>query len=168
LAHPKKVPPVVVLKDERPVGMATLHAVIAHRYDLMANYAGELRATLQAEIAHLRAEAAQQARHAGERATALRADLAARIQALSATRRWIKYDADMLQPAARQQLESAARASEKLSRMLAMREELRQIWERSNASAEQLVEQLRDWCKRAEESGIASLQALSLRMRSYA
>jgi stearoyl-CoA desaturase (delta-9 desaturase) len=48
-----------------------------------------------------------------------------------------------------------------------MRSELAVTWERSNSSAEQLIVHLQDWCRRAEESGIAALQELSLRMRSY-
>src|SRR5687768_18311118 len=47
-----------------------------------------------------------------------------------------------------------------------MREELRQLWTRTNVSAEQLVADLQSWCKRAEESGIAALQEFALRLRS--
>jgi stearoyl-CoA desaturase (delta-9 desaturase) len=49
-----------------------------------------------------------------------------------------------------------------------MRVELASIWERSSASREQLLVQLQDWCKRAEESGIRALQDFSTRLRSYA
>jgi len=47
-----------------------------------------------------------------------------------------------------------------------MREELRQLWTRTNVSAEQLVADLQSWCKRAEESGIAALQEFALRLRA--
>ena len=49
-----------------------------------------------------------------------------------------------------------------------MRHELAALWERSNASKEQLVRQLQDWCRRAEASGIAPLVDFSERLRSYA
>jgi stearoyl-CoA desaturase (delta-9 desaturase) len=49
-----------------------------------------------------------------------------------------------------------------------MRVELSALWERSSATREQLVVQLQDWCKRAEESGIRALQDFSTRLRSYA
>jgi stearoyl-CoA desaturase (delta-9 desaturase) len=49
-----------------------------------------------------------------------------------------------------------------------MREELIALWERSNASKEQLLRQLQDWCHRAESSGIAPLMDFSRRLRSYA
>jgi stearoyl-CoA desaturase (delta-9 desaturase) len=54
-----------------------------------------------------------------------------------------------------------------LRKLVEMRDELAVTWGRSNATADQLLAHLQDWCKRAEESGIAALQDLSLRMRSY-
>jgi stearoyl-CoA desaturase (delta-9 desaturase) len=49
-----------------------------------------------------------------------------------------------------------------------MREELAKTWERSTLSTEQLVQQLRDWCDRAEASGIETLAEFSQRLRRYA
>jgi stearoyl-CoA desaturase (delta-9 desaturase) len=49
-----------------------------------------------------------------------------------------------------------------------MRHELAALWERSNASKEQLLRQLQDWCRRADASGIAPLVDFSQRLRSYA
>jgi stearoyl-CoA desaturase (delta-9 desaturase) len=49
-----------------------------------------------------------------------------------------------------------------------MRAELEALWQRSNASREQLVKQLQDWCHRAESSGIQPLRDFSIRLRSYA
>ena len=51
--------------------------------------------------------------------------------------------------------------------MQAMRRELVALWARSMASSEHLVMQLRDWCLRAEASGIAPLVAFSRRLRTY-
>jgi stearoyl-CoA desaturase (Delta-9 desaturase) len=47
-----------------------------------------------------------------------------------------------------------------------MREELRQLWTRTNVSAEQLVADLQAWCKKAEGSGIQALQEFSLKLRA--
>ena len=55
-----------------------------------------------------------------------------------------------------------------LSTMVAMRDELTALWERSSASKEQLLRQLQDWCSRAEASGVAALVEFSRRLRSYA
>jgi stearoyl-CoA desaturase (delta-9 desaturase) len=49
-----------------------------------------------------------------------------------------------------------------------MRVELGAIWERSHFTSDQLLQQLRDWCTRAEASGIRSLREFSLRLRTYA
>jgi stearoyl-CoA desaturase (delta-9 desaturase) len=49
-----------------------------------------------------------------------------------------------------------------------MRQELTRLWERSTLSTEQLVNQLKDWCERAEQSGVAPLVEFSHRLRSYA
>ena len=49
-----------------------------------------------------------------------------------------------------------------------MRKELAAVWERSNASREQLLKQLQEWCHRAEASGIRQLEEFSLRLRCYA
>jgi stearoyl-CoA desaturase (delta-9 desaturase) len=53
-----------------------------------------------------------------------------------------------------------------LAKLVAMREELRQLWTRTNVSAEQLVADLQAWCKRAEDSGVAALREFSLRLRA--
>jgi len=49
-----------------------------------------------------------------------------------------------------------------------MRADLAKLWERSTLSTEQLVTQLKEWCERAEQSGIESLAQFSRRLRSYA
>jgi stearoyl-CoA desaturase (delta-9 desaturase) len=49
-----------------------------------------------------------------------------------------------------------------------MRQELTHLWERSTLNTEQLVHQLKDWCDRAETSGVAPLVDFSRRLRCYA
>jgi stearoyl-CoA desaturase (delta-9 desaturase) len=58
--------------------------------------------------------------------------------------------------------------SQALSTIVTMREELAAIWARSNATSEQLLQQLQDWVTRAEQSGIDQLREFSLRLRRYA
>jgi stearoyl-CoA desaturase (delta-9 desaturase) len=53
-----------------------------------------------------------------------------------------------------------------LGKMVAMREELRQLWLSTSHTREQLIHELQAWCHRAEESGIAALRDFSLRLRS--
>jgi len=42
----------------------------------------------------------------------------------------------------------------KLRTYIELRQDLAAMWDRSNASREQLLAQLQDWCHRAEQSGI--------------
>jgi stearoyl-CoA desaturase (Delta-9 desaturase) len=48
-----------------------------------------------------------------------------------------------------------------LQTVYSMRADLSQLWSRSTASADQLLEELREWCRRAEASGIDPLRNFS-------
>jgi stearoyl-CoA desaturase (Delta-9 desaturase) len=49
-----------------------------------------------------------------------------------------------------------------------MREELSALWSRSTDSSEQLLMRLKDWCHRAEMSGIEALATFSFTLKRYA
>ncbi len=129
----------------------TLEALIANRYEVMANYAMGVKATVAAELAHLKAQGAENS---------------ARWKPLMAAKAWLHRDDDKIPHQVKSQLEQALGASPELAKLVTMREELRQLWTRTNVSAEHLVTDLQAWCRRAEESGIASLQAFSRQLRS--
>ena len=65
-------------------------------------------------------------------------------------------------------LELAVRSSAVSSTIHSMRQDLSALWGRTTVSVEQLAQQLEDWCRRAEESGIAALREFSRTLRSYA
>jgi stearoyl-CoA desaturase (delta-9 desaturase) len=81
-------------------------------------------------------------------------------------KRWLHRDEDRIPTEVKAEVAQAAAASPALAKLVAMREELRQLWTRSNVSADQLVSDLQGWCKRAEESGIAALRDFSLKLRA--
>jgi stearoyl-CoA desaturase (delta-9 desaturase) len=127
----------------------TLHAVIANRYDVFSRYAKSVKHTYAEELERLK--------------------------------RWSPREAEMLRSLKRAllrgqqlagaegaKLSEALKTSRALATVVAMRHELATLWERSNASKEQLLRQLQDWCHRAEASGVASLVDFSHRLRSYA
>ena len=64
-------------------------------------------------------------------------------------------------------LEQALAASPLLRMLYAMRQELVALWGRSNASREQLVEQLESWLQQAETSRVIALQQFSKRLCGY-
>ena len=63
-------------------------------------------------------------------------------------------------------LANAVSDSPKLTKLVAMRAELQQLWTRTNVSAEQLVSDLQAWCKAAEASGIVALAEFSMKLRA--
>ncbi|HWH74203.1 MAG TPA: fatty acid desaturase [Methylibium sp.] len=152
LATVRKTPPRLALGTAKPVADSkTLEAIIAHRYELMAGYAHELKAACASELARLKA--------AGQQGTAKWSDL--RI-----AHRWLHRDDDRIPTAVRSQVESVRAEHPVLDKLVTMREELRQLWTRTNVSAEQLVADLQAWCRKAEDSGIAGLQQFALTLRS--
>ena len=148
LATVKKVPPKLRLGHIQPVAdEKTLEALIAHRYEVMAGYARELRRAGKTEIAALKARKGD-------------------ASVLQAANRWLHRDDDKVPAAARPQMAQARAEHPVLDKMVVMREELRQMWLSTSASREQLAADLQAWCRRAEESGIAALQEFSFRLRS--
>ena len=135
-----------LLNAKRLLGK-TLEALIANRYEIMADYALNMRRAFKAELRALK-----------ER----RADAGV----IQAAQRWLHRDADKVPDAIAAQLVEARAASPVLDKMVVMREELRQMWLTTSASREQLAADLQAWCHRAEESGIAALREFSMKLRA--
>ena len=157
LARVRRVAPrLQVAPTAKPVpDLATLHAVIEHRYTVVAAYARTLRATCAAEIAALRSKAG-------------RAEFP-EMPSLARLKAWLSSETgDALRAAERVTLARALEKSSALQTIYTMRLELERIWGRSTESREQLLARLQDWCRRAEASGIASLAQFSQQLRRYA
>lgn len=127
----------------------TLQAIIACRYDVLAQYAKHLRRAYVEEMRKLRRRAPRDAR------------------ILRSVRRWLNQNEKIVPVAERQKLAAALPRSRVLMTMISMRGELIALWARSAATREQLVKQLQDWCRRAEASGIPPLVEFSERLRRY-
>ena len=150
LATVKRLAPTPRFARPKPAAdLETLHAVIANRYDVLSRYAKSFRRTYAEELERLR--------------------------------HWSPRDAELLRSLKRALMRGQAAAGGEATRLaevlknsralataVAMRHELAALWERSNASTEQLLRQLQDWCRRAEASGVAPLVDFSQRLRSYA
>jgi len=152
LATVKKVAPKPRFADAKPVSdldADTLHAVIANRYDVLARYAKSLQKTYAQELARLKQGSPQQA---------------ASLESLKPT---LLRSKELPAPE-KERLFDALKHSKALGTAVAMRDELVALWERSNASKEQLLQEFKDWCHRAESSGIAPLAEFSQRLRCYA
>jgi stearoyl-CoA desaturase (delta-9 desaturase) len=130
----------------------TLEAIITHRYDVLARFARSLHPIAVAEIRSLRTREIPGLKDSS---------------ALHAVKHWLQRDARKLPEHERVLLEQALHTSTVLSTIDAMRQDLTALWGRSTASTEQLVKQLEDWCRRAEESGIGALREFSRKLRCY-
>jgi stearoyl-CoA desaturase (delta-9 desaturase) len=151
MATVKKVAPEPKFDSRKSaVDLETLQAVVANRYEVMAKYTKTLRKAWAVEVASLREKAQIEANR------------------LKSAKQLLQVEPSKLLASQKQQLQEVLQHSAVLKTMHEMREELAQIWERSTNSREQLVQQLQDWCARAEASGIQTLQEFSLRLRTYA
>ena len=151
LAKVRKIPPQMLLGEVRAADGKTLEAIIANRYEVMASYANELKRACTAELARLRAQGHQRS---------------ARWASMAAARRWLHRDDDRIPHGQKPLLAEAVGDSPVLGKLVAMREELRSLWTRTNVSADQLVADLQAWCRSAEESGITALREFSLKLRA--
>jgi stearoyl-CoA desaturase (delta-9 desaturase) len=152
LATVRRTPPQLRLGAVREqADRRSLDALIANRYEVMARYAKDLRQAVGRELDNLKAQGAQGT---------------AKFANLRLARRWLPRDADRIPAGVQPQLQQAVADSPRLAKLVAMREELRLLWTRTNVSAEQLVADLQAWCRKAEDSGIASLREFSLSLRA--
>ena len=152
LAKARKTPPKLELGAIKPVADGkTLEAIIANRYEVMAKYATEMRHAVAGELDRLKAQGAENS---------------ARWKDMRLAKAWLHRDDDKIPQGIKPRLANALGDSPKLAKLVAMREELRLLWTRTNVSAEQLVVDLQVWCRKAEESGIAALQDFSIKLRA--
>lgn len=157
LATVRKVAPKLkVARSTKPVpDLATLQAVITHRYTVAARYARSLRQACALEIAELKARAG-------------RSELA-HLPSVGRLKRWLSADnASALPETERATFAQLLERSNALKTIYAMRLELHSLWERSTESSEQLLVRLQDWCLRAEASGIQPLARFSVELKRYA
>jgi len=157
LAQVKKLPPKLQVAgtSKHVPDMATLEAVITHRYVVARAYARSLKEACATELAALRERVG-------------RAELA-HVPSMRRLTGWLSGGhTSALRDHERATLARAMARSKALATIYAMRQELNALWERSTDSSEQLLARLQDWCRRAEDSGIAPLAQFSLQLKRYA
>lgn len=148
LAKVKRMAAKVRLSDTpESIDDKKLQTIITHRWDVLAQYSNSLKSTCVAEVKHI----AEQHRFK-------RPDIG----------KWLSFDQKFVSPDDLERIKQFAEKSSTLKTIVKMRDELSDLWLKSTASKEQLVEQLEDWCKRAETSGIAALKDFSYILRRYA
>jgi stearoyl-CoA desaturase (delta-9 desaturase) len=128
-----------IRRPKQAVDQQTLQAIVRCRYDVLARYGRSLLRTYREELGKLSRVAPQDAME------------------LQTVKPWLDRDERLLREHQRARLAELLPKSHVLQTMFEMRHELAAVWGRSMATREQLVAQLRDWCRRAETSEITPL-----------
>src|SRR5438067_5245613 len=123
LATIRKVAPRLKVDASKAVAdLATLQAVITHRYAVVATYARSLKDACAAEFA--------------SRREVLRRD---HVPTLRCIKRWLAADPNALSEGDRSRLDVALAHSKVLQQVYSMRQDLVALWDRSTESSEQLL-----------------------------
>jgi len=127
----------------------TLQAVIALRYEVMAQYGRAIKKACREEASRLKASSSPN------------------FHLFESARDWMHLDSSKWTGEQQQTASTLCEESERMKLLVQMRSELASIWDRSNHSGEQLVKRLQQWCERAEASGIRALEDMSLLMKRF-
>ena len=148
LAKVRRVAPRPHLAEGKTmVDLDTLKAVITNRMHVAARYARDvIRPVSRKELC-------------GEDAACRRVYRQAR--------RLLVRDESHLDETSRQRLARLLEKSPTLATVVEYRKKLQDVWERTTASQDALLQSLQDWCRQAEASGIRSLAEFAHTLRSY-
>ncbi len=157
LAHVKKIAPRLKLDSKVKTGidLYTLHGVITHRYEVMANYAKIVKATVREELKPLKLLYIKN--H----------NMKCHWIRLNRICKNLHYNEDIMKPEQRAEVDFAISQNNLLFTLIQMRRELGKIWESSSVNSEQLLSDLQLWCQRAQHSGVARLEKFAVRLRRY-
>ena len=148
LAKVKRVAPKLVSGDGL-CDMDALNAVIANRFEIITRFAGAMKSTCIMELKQLQKSSLIP------------------MPSRSTVKNWLLSRESRLDEDEKSRLYAAHKESKLLRRVHAMRQELISLWEDKEASAEQLMERFREWCRTAESSGIESLQRFAIDLRGF-
>jgi len=86
---------------------------------------------------------------------------------LSAARRYLVWQPEMLDEPSRQKFTELVQRHPRLQAVLEFRRELKHLWEGAHTSNERLLTEFREWCARAEQSGIHGMQEFVVYLKSF-
>ena len=147
LARARPLPPAPGVRYRHAtVDAATLRAVLANRARVMAALTARLKPMWRRELRSL--------------------SLGGTLDRKAALR-LLSRDPGYLDGDEQGRLGGLRASSERLERMQALREQLAQLWNRSLASEEQLMEALSAWCARAAADSCAQMRSFAAELRGY-
>ena len=151
LANAPRQPPVLITRsDTICCDIETLRALIGNRFEIMADYAREVVTTV-----------------CQDEARAIRNISRSKFRMFRNASKLILRENTQLNPHAQQRLTYALILSPRISTVYDAKLRLQEIWQRSSESSEILIQQLDNWCRRAESSGIDSLAQFAEKLKGY-
>ena len=137
--------PVIDATPDEELDIDTLKAIIVNRMHVLRDYSRHVTLPVfKVEKRHLRGN-----------------------RALRKARVLLVRRPNLLDEQARARLRSLLDDNASLKTVYEFRERLSEIWSGANVSNEKLLQQLKDWCREAEASGIQVLEDFAARLRSY-
>ncbi|SDT07202.1 Fatty-acid desaturase [Halopseudomonas xinjiangensis] len=82
-------------------------------------------------------------------------------------KRLLSREPSLLEPSQKEDVQTVLTHSQSLRVIYEKRLALQQIWGRTSANSQDMLQALRDWCAQAEASGIKALQDFAAVLRSY-
>jgi stearoyl-CoA desaturase (delta-9 desaturase) len=148
LAHVRRVAPTPHLSATKTtIDVDTLKAVFTNRMHVLADYAREvIRPVSRLELC-------------GEDAACRRL--------YRQTKRLLTREESRLDPASRERLAQLLERSQTLAVVVDYRKRLQELWDRTAASQEAMLQSLQEWCRQAEASGIRALADFARSLRHY-
>jgi stearoyl-CoA desaturase (delta-9 desaturase) len=148
LAKVRRVAPRPHLAEGKAmVDLDTLKAVITNRMHVAARYAREvIRPVSRTELCGKDAACRRVYRQA---------------------RKLLIRDEAHLDATSRQRLARLLEKSPTLATVVQYRKQLQEVWERTTASQDALLQSLQEWCRQAEASGIRALEEFAHNLRRY-
>jgi len=158
LAKVRRVAPKLKLEPipHPALNLGTLEGIIQHRYEILARYTDVVKKAVSEELIKLKPT---RRKHSAD----------CRWQHLRSIKRQLNWaDTEPWSPDRQAHVDTVLAQNQSLSLLVQMRRELTRLWESSSASSEQLLQDLQNWCHRAQQSGITGLEQFALRLRRYA
>lgn len=151
MARVKKIPPeLMIVAEKQHIDIETAKAVVANRFQVMANFAREV-------LHHVHREELKKTKPKDRETWAL----------LKGAKRLLVRETSLLDAASRKWLIGVLARNNTLNTVYAMKERLQDIWNRSASTHEHLRHALEEWCRHAEATGIEALRTFARRLRGY-
>jgi stearoyl-CoA desaturase (delta-9 desaturase) len=147
LAKIKKTVPELVVESHSIVDLESVKAMLTHKVNLLQIYLKEVvKPTLQAEYQNKTNNFKKRSQEF--------------LNSMSLDWRFLDEESKNL-------MLQYIKTAPSIETIIEYRNELKAIWESKGKSTEQMIEAIREWCHRAEKSGVETLQNFAQKLQTY-